>query len=141
MYIYTEDFCVRLWNLVRFQSKFRREKELLSKAVFTSAKVTRKHWRQWQWQWHEIVLALATLGDATKIVLILIMSLCPRWPSQVSNDCRCRRHYRITFTNVNDPLLKQFQIYEYDSANKTIRQFPSLNSFVIKSYIVNFQTF
>ncbi len=30
-----------------------------------------------------IVLALATLGDATQIGLFLFMSLCPRWPTQV----------------------------------------------------------
>ncbi len=51
-----------------------------------------------------IVLALATLGDAAQIGLFLFMSLCPRWPRQVSNDCRCRQHYRLTLTNVNDPL-------------------------------------
>ncbi len=51
-----------------------------------------------------IVLALATLGDATQIGLFLFMPLCPRWPRQVSNDCCCRRHYSVTFANVNDPL-------------------------------------
>jgi hypothetical protein len=51
-----------------------------------------------------IVLALATLGDATQIGLFLFMSLCPRWPRQVSNDCRCHQHYSVTFANVNDPL-------------------------------------
>ncbi len=51
-----------------------------------------------------IVLALATLGDVTLIGLFLFMSICPRWPRQVSNDCYCRWCYRITFANVNDPL-------------------------------------
>jgi hypothetical protein len=51
-----------------------------------------------------IVLSLATLGDATQIGLFLFMSLCPRWPRQVSNDCHCHWHYRVTFANVNDPL-------------------------------------
>jgi hypothetical protein len=48
-----------------------------------------------------IVLALATLGDATQIGLFLFMLLRPRWPRQVSNDCHCHRHYPITFANVN----------------------------------------
>jgi hypothetical protein len=51
-----------------------------------------------------IVLALATLGDVTQMGLFLFLSLHPRCPRQVSNDCRCRQRYHITFTNVNDPL-------------------------------------
>jgi hypothetical protein len=52
-----------------------------------------------------IVLALATLGDATQIGLFLFMLLRPRWPKQVSNDCHCHRHYPVTFANVNEPLV------------------------------------
>jgi len=44
-----------------------------------------------------IVLALATLGVATKIETILSVLLCPRWPGQVSKDCRCRQCYRANF--------------------------------------------
>ena len=50
------------------------------------------------------LLALSTLGDATQKGLFPFLSLRPRWPRQVSNDCRCRRHYHVAFTNVNDPL-------------------------------------
>ncbi len=37
---------------------------------------------------HLTVLALATLGGATQIGSFLFMSCHPRWPRQVSNDCR-----------------------------------------------------
>jgi len=50
------------------------------------------------------LFALATLGDMTQIGLFLFMSLRPRWPRQVSNDCRCRLCYHLMFANVNDPL-------------------------------------
>ncbi len=64
-----------------------------------------------------IVLALATLGDATQIGLFLFMSLCPRWPRQVSNGCRCRWHYRVTFANVNNPLCRSIILLYAVSTN------------------------
>jgi hypothetical protein len=36
-----------------------------------------------------------------EIETILSVSHCPRWPIQVNSDCRCHRHYRVTFTYVN----------------------------------------
>ncbi len=39
-----------------------------------------------------------------EIETILSVSLHPKWPMQVNSDCRCRRHYRVTFANVNTAL-------------------------------------
>ncbi len=47
------------------------------------------------------LLALDTLDDATEIGSFLLMSHHPRWPRQICSDCRCCRHYRVTFANVN----------------------------------------
>ncbi len=55
-----------------------------------------------------IVLAMATLGDATQIGLFLFMSLRPKWPRQVNNDYRLR--YRVTFASVN-----VLDVYEHKS--------------------------
>ncbi len=54
-----------------------------------------------------LYLNMTTLGNVTQIGLFLFMSLCPRWPRKVSNDCRCCWHYRVTFANVNDPSDKE----------------------------------
>ncbi len=55
-----------------------------------------------------IVLALATLGEATKIGSFLLMSRCPRWPRQVqSRHCCVSLSLMVTLTdaaNVNDPI-------------------------------------
>ncbi len=72
-----------------------------SNGSFTLAKFVKRHCQR---QWHATVtieLALANLGDATQIGSFLFMSLHPRWPRQISSDCRCRRHYCMTFSNVN----------------------------------------
>jgi hypothetical protein len=45
----------------------------------------------------QIVLALATLGVATKIETILSVLLRPRWPRQVTRNCRCRQRHRANF--------------------------------------------
>jgi hypothetical protein len=36
-----------------------------------------------------------------EIETIPSVSCHPRWPRQVDSDCRCHRHYRVTFANVN----------------------------------------
>ncbi len=60
-----------------------------------------------------IVLALATLGDATQIGLFLFLSLC----QGKCNMCRCRRRYRgrhrVTFANVNDPLDENLYVLKF----------------------------
>ncbi len=47
--------------------------------------------------WDVTWLELATLGGMTQIGSFLFMSCCPRWPKQVSSDCRCRQHHRANF--------------------------------------------
>jgi hypothetical protein len=50
-----------------------------------------------------IVLALATLGDATQIGLFLFMSQCQGKKKMCRCHQRYRGHYRVTFANVKDP--------------------------------------
>ena len=73
------------------------------------------HWRRW----HDntttmtrdndtLVLALATLGEATEIGSFLFMSRRQRWQRQIQScDCRVSLSLMVTLTtvaNVNDPL-------------------------------------
>jgi hypothetical protein len=65
-----------------------------------------------------IVLALATLGDATQIGLYLFFVVSPKVAnaSTVSCSCRsrCRQRYRLTFANVNTACLYNAKHYQTD---------------------------
>ncbi len=65
-----------------------------------------------------VVLALATLGDATQIGLYLFFVVSPKVAkaSTVSCSCRsrCRQRYRLTFANVNTACLYNAKHYQTD---------------------------
>ncbi len=71
----------------------------VANGLFTLAKFVKRHVTV------TIVLALATLGNATQIGSFLFMSLHPRWSRQASSDCCCGRRYCVTFANVNTTLV------------------------------------
>jgi hypothetical protein len=63
-----------------------------------------------------LVLALATLGEATEIGSFLFMSCRQRWQRQVQScDCRVSLSLMVTLTtvaNVNDPLRLSIKLLE-----------------------------
>jgi len=69
--------------------------------------------RNCQRQQHETVLALATLGDATRNRNNPICVASPKVANASTVSCSCHRHYRLTFTNVNTATM----IWKWDFKN------------------------